>query len=350
MPFGEHSSLRRILLAIVLNGLSFAALQVAVAVLVGDRFGPSGVGILLGAGVFGRLCAPRLERVDGFGLGQRCASLAVTTTLLVGVLAVAPLPVLALLMAPVGCFAVLYSGALLSGIPSSIPAGSAANMIGQSVGMFAAGFLAASGALPVVVLVAVTALLHLLVPLFVSSPRSPAPVDQPASLAWLYPFLLATFSYGPLGLFAVLVSEEFGARWVGPAFLVYAVGSIVAARLAKTVHVSPATGALLAAAASLLWVVGFSSVVVMLSARLLSGVLLFLAQGSALRRAAESGGSAAVTSALVGLGVGASAGAFWCGFLAELSIPAMAIASAAFSVLLAVLCRLRPRVVLGSSS
>lgn len=287
-------AVRAMLAALFLNGAAFAAQQVAIAIVVGSRFGPSGVGVLLAAGAVGRIFAPRVELLKSPpGLLPRTVGLVASVAPLLVILQDAPLWLLAVLMAPVGCMSVLFSSTVMTAAPTAIPAGSSMGMFGQAIGMFAAGTAALAGTGPALVVAFIATCLLLTVPWFLpvnstDSGRSPSSSDA-RSTEWVYPFFLALCSYGPLGLFAALVTVEFGPGWVGPSFLVYAAGSLVAARLTERFDVEPSTGALLAAVGSLLWVVGFLSLPVTLVARFLSGVLLFLAQGTLLRRAGHRG-------------------------------------------------------------
>lgn len=335
---------RAVLLALFMNGAAFATQQVVIAVVIGSRFGPSGVGILLAAGAVGRVIAPWVEDLASPpGLLARTLGVVTSVALLLSFLENAPLWVMAIFMAPIGCLSVLFSATVMGVAPEAIPAGSSAGMFGQAAGMFAAGLAALVSTMAALAVAFAGVLLLLTVPWFLSTPSTKAAsaTREPESLRgeWVYPFLLALCSYGPLGLFAALAAAEFGPGWVGPAFLVYAAGSVVAARLTERLDIDPSTGAFLASAGSLLWVFGFLSLPLTLAARFLSGVLLFLAQGTLLRRAGVRGGSAAVTSALVGLGIGAQLAALWCGILAEVSVTLMAATSAGVTALLGVLYR-----------
>jgi hypothetical protein len=148
-------------------------------------------------------------------------------------------------------------------------------------------------------------------------------------------FLLATLSYGPLAVFSVLVAEELGAGWIGPAFLCYAAGSWVAAALVRLTPRTDRSAALLAALGCAVWVTGLHSVAFVLVARFLSGVLMFLAQGSMLTRASRDGGREGLAAALAGVGIGSQAAALWAGVLSDVSVGLMAAVGVVATLVLA---------------
>lgn len=214
---------------------------------------------------------------------------------------------------------VMHSGS------SMIPAASAAGMFGQAAGMLAGGFLAAWGATGMIAMSVAGAFLTLLTPWMCRGMTfdSHAADELGSGKAWVFPLALSLTTYGPLALFSTLVTLEFGASWVGPGFLVYAVGSVVAARLQRSIKARRSHAAFVAAAGSAVWMIGFETWWLMLAGRLASGVMLFFAQGVVLTHAASSGERREFTGALVGLGVGAQLAALWSGVVADVSVVLM---------------------------
>jgi hypothetical protein len=315
------------LAALWVNGVVVSASSTAVAVLVGTRHGTAAAGAVLGAGVLGRLLALWAERASLLsGVRVRTALAALCSLFFVLSCAVDSwlAPVAGSVLA--SGFGVLLVGMLMHSGSSMIPAASAAGMLGQASGMLAGGFLAAWGAAGVILLSAVGAVATLFTPWLCRGlcfePHGDA--EQGSSRAWMFPFALAVATYGPLALFSTIVTLELGPVWVGPGFLVYAAGSVAAAWLQRKSRVRRSTAALLAAAGSAVWVMGFETWWLMLAGRLVSGVLFFFAQGVVLTHAANTGERRSLTGALVGLGVGAQVAALWSGVVAEISVPVMA--------------------------
>jgi hypothetical protein len=157
-------------------------------------------------------------------------------------------------------------------------------------------------------------------------------------------FSLAALTYGPLGIYAVLVVETASLGWVGPSMVAYAVGALAAPMLDRRLDVGRQFPMLylVAAAGVFTWSFAFSGPLV-LTGRFLSGALLFTAQGRFLRSvAATSKGPTPLVTATVGLGLGAGAGSYAAGVLAdELSVPGMGVVFGAVTVVVAVVAQLR---------
>ncbi len=323
----DERTKRGFLAALWVNGVVVSASSTAVAVLVGARHGTAAAGAVLGAGVIGRLLAPWAERVSMLsGVKVRTALAALCSLFFVLSCAVDSwlVPVAGSVLA--SGFGVLLVGMLMHSGSSMIPEASAAGMLGQASGMLAGGFLAVWGAAGVISLSAVGAVATLFTPWLCRGLSFEAhdAEERGAPRDWMFPFALAATTYGPLALFSTIVTLEFGPTWVGPGFLVYAAGSVAAARLQRNHRVRRSTAALLAAAGSAVWMMGFETWWLMLAGRLVSGVLFFFAQGVVLTHAANTGERRSLTRALVGLGVGAQLAAFWSGVVAEISVPVMA--------------------------
>jgi hypothetical protein len=350
-------------------GAGGAATQAVIAVLVGARYGTAAAGVVLGAGVLGRLAAAVLERRDAVSrvLTRLYVTMAGSLALIVTA-AVGPWWATAVVSALAGVFPVLLMSSLMHRNHGSIPGGSSASMLAQAATFFVAGAAAgASDGALVAVAVATTGALALLRGVVDDEPASHAAADEtsgddtvgngtarettpgaagsvagepgPGTLVWVaFPLLLGVVAYGPLQLFATLVTVGLGAGWVGPGFLVYALGSLVAGRVLATRRLGLVAVALLGAVGGAVWFIALSSWGALLVTRFVAGVVMFVAQGAMLQRAAEHG-RASLASALVGVGVGAQLGAVWCGLLAESSIAAMAAVSVVASLGLAVATR-----------
>jgi hypothetical protein len=320
-----------------LNGIAFGVVQVVLAALVGSKHGSMAAGVVISAGAAGRLLAIQLDRLGVLrGIWPRARLLAVSTLAFISLAAFAPWQLAAVAMSFIGCFSVLFSGLLMNASSEHIHAGSAASMSGQALGMLIGGFAANFGTWTLVAVASLLSLSLFSIPSLIHlTGREPDTKRDRPIRHGLFPFLLAVTSYGPLGLFSTLVALEYGSSWVGPAFILYAIGSWVAARVASRFDLGPAGSAFLAAIGTAVWMFGFSSLPLMLAARFVSGVLVFLAQGATLTRASRDGGSAGVASALAGLGIGAPLASLWCGVLADHSIQLMASTASLATLLLA---------------
>jgi hypothetical protein len=156
-------------------------------------------------------------------------------------------------------------------------------------------------------------------------------------------FSLAALTYGPLGIYAVLVVETASLAWVGPSMIAYAAGALAAQMLDRRLGVGRQFPMLylVAAAGVFTWSFAFSGPLVLVG-RFLSGALLFTAQGRFLRSVASTGGGPTpLVAATVGLGLGAGAGSYVAGILATgLSVPSMGVVFGAVTAVLAVLAQL----------
>ena len=84
--------------------------------------------------------------------------------------------------------------------------------------------------------------------------------------------------------------------------------------------------------ASLGWLVGTQSLVLLCASRLVSGICAFTAQSAIIRKASEKNDRVALSLCSLGLGVGAQFGALWCGPIAAISVYAMGVSSAVASI------------------
>ena len=338
------ASHRRLLTALFLQGLVYAATAAAIALFLGSRFGVGRAGIVLGlGGLLGRIVSPRLEAQPRLLSTRPRARLAAGTgALFIVVAAYAPwwsaIPAAACATA----FATSVVTVVMHAIGDRLPSGSAASMTGQAAGLSVSGLAAGVSEPALVVVCVLLALVVVSVPAVAALPHRIA-ADPPrvavTRAAWRFPFVLALVSYGPLAVFSVLVAAEFGPRWLGPAFFSYAAGSWVAASRSRWAPASEWGAALFAAAAGLIWITGLQNVPFMLVGRFVAGVLMFLAQGAVLTRASQHGGRERLSSALAGLGVGTQLAAAWAGVVAEVSVPVMAGVSVLSTLVLALLLR-----------
>lgn len=338
-------------------GAGGAATQAVIAVLVGARYGTAVAGLVLGAGVFGRFAAAMLERRGAAPqVLTRLYVMMVGSLALIVTAAAAPWWAAAVMSALAGVFPVLLMSALMHRNHGSIPGGSSASMLAQTAAFFVTGVAARAGDWALVaVAVAITGALVLLRGVVAGVPASPVAmqvdagegrqtddepvVAAPGALVWtMFPLLLGVVAYGPLSLFATLVTVELGADWVGPGFLSYALGSLLAGRVLAARRFGLGGVAVLAAMGGAVWFVALLSWGTLLVTRFVAGVVMFVAQGAMLQRASEHS-RASLASALVGVGVGTQLGAVWCGLVAESSITAMAAVSVVASLTLAAATR-----------
>jgi hypothetical protein len=341
---GEQSSTAprgRLLVALFVQGLVFASNGTAVAVFLGGRFGVARTGLVIGVGgLLGRLLGPRLERASFFRSTSRRAAVATMSTVIFLLVAFAApwwlsVPSMALALALGG----LVTSVVMHAAGDRLPRGSAASMSGQALGLWVGGAATAFSDTATLAVCVTLTLVGLGVPAIAGLSSTVASDEESATRSryGVAVFLLATLSYGPLAVFSVLVAEEFGAGWIGPAFLLYAAGSWVAAALPRLTPRTNRSAALLAALGCAVWVTGLHSVAFVLVARFLSGVLMFLAQGSMLTRASRDGGREGLAAALAGVGIGSQAAALWAGFLSDISVGLMSAAGALATLVLALL-------------
>lgn len=319
-------------------GVAAGSIHSSLALLVGVRHGVGAAGLTSAGSAVGLLLSVLVERRHLItSLRTRSRLSAMMSLLALGVIGFAPWWVAPLAMCAMGLFPMLVSTALLHEQPAGIPSGSAMKMAGSMVSLSIGGVLARLGTTPVLLFAAIALALTATIRGSGTSSQTPdiSPQEK-ASRLWVFPFLLALTAYGPLMLFATLVSLELSSVWIGPAAAAYTLGSFVAGRLLVGRDISPAKCALLAALASSVWIVGFSSVPVMLLMRFVSGVALFIAQGAALSRSSRLGTKADLAASLVALSIGAQLGGVWAGQAAELSVPFMAMLATSLALCLAI--------------
>lgn len=165
---------------------------------------------------------------------------------------------------------------------------------------------------------------------------------------------LAAAAYGPLAIYAVLVSATIGAHHVGAAMLAYAAGAAAAEPLDRALRKRTelwredrwSTIIITAAIGVATWVAS-GNLAGLLAGRFAAGVLMFLSQGMLLRSRYESvgGSEARVAGVSAGLGMGAGLGSILAATLFQtVGAPAMAmlLALATLSLLAAAGRNTRP--------
>lgn len=197
---------------------------------------------------------------------------------------------------------------------------------GSVAGAMSAGALAAFGAplWPVHLMV----LVHLLEPALIRpylGDIAPRARIRPLIGRSFAAAALAAASYGPLWIYAALVTDTLGPAYVGAAQAMYAAGALGAdpvdrllAKRSRTYRESGwAVTVALAAAGAATWVVS-GHVEGMLLGRCAAGTLMFLSQGRLMREGAENpdGGVTRAAATSAGLGVGSAFGAIGAGWLA----------------------------------
>lgn len=218
-------------------------------------------------------------------------------------------------------------------------------IVGGGAGAAYATYLIQNGS-PLVWVYALLAL-QLAEPLLIR-PYQKALVPRPKGLLMASDTLraatLSSAAYGPLAVYAVLVTSSVGPQYVGLAMVAYSCGAAAAAAVDRLLerhvkfwqHDSWRTVTAVAAAGVLTWALA-SSLPGLLAGRLAAGVLMFLAQGMLLRSRFESasGSEARVASTSAGLGIGAGLGGVAATLLAQsFGIPAMAVLLAAATLAL----------------
>lgn len=157
---------------------------------------------------------------------------------------------------------------------------------------------------------------------------------------------LSTFAYGPLTIYAVLVTMATGPEHVGAAMAAYAAGASIAATCDRMLIRNQTYAedgwkltAALAAAGAATWIAA-GTLPGMLAGRAASGLLMFLAQGRLLRRSHQEGGEAQVAGTSAGLGIGGGIGGVLAGTLAgSVGVGSMALLLATATLALAAIGR-----------
>ncbi len=198
-------------------------------------------------------------------------------------------------------------------------------MVGAAAGSVTATFILQHG-LPTIILHLII-LAQLLEPLLLRPYQRGLTIRPAASILatdLLRASILSACAYGPLAVYAALVTTSIGSQYVGAAMVTYSAGAALAPRAERLLqrHLQLkdrlSTVSALAAAGVATWVAA-GTVPGLLGGRLAAGTLMFLAQGMLLRMSFESSGGseARVASGSAGLGLGAGLGGIIAALIAE---------------------------------
>lgn len=326
---------RRLLLAgAAADGVGTGAVNVVIGVLVARRFGLAAAGGLGLTSTIGRLAALGLARQielrartpDALHRFYSATVGAMVAASFAVVGAAAAGPYLAVLAASTMYNATNNSTSALvasEGRRDIVRLGPLA-MAGASLGAVAAAAgLAVGGPLGVVVIASALLVQLLQVP---AMQRHGFRTPEQASLEWRTvvgpvgpAVLFAACTYGPLLTYSALVAAVTSPAWVGAAMLAYAAGALTAPWLERAM---PGKGTwsgicALAAAGVGTWMFAVNGPAVVVG-RVLSGGLMFAAQGRLLARVLDRHrGASTLAAVLTGLGIGSGIGAVATGFLAQ---------------------------------
>lgn len=340
---------RRVLVLAGVDGVGTGAQNVAVALLLVQRFGIVWASLAIGTATVGRLATPPLVRL----LESRPASRdrphlvfnVAICTMTLSSLAVVALAAWGPLAAVFGFVAVwsaanqVSSTLAVAAVPERVVHFGPFLIAGQAVGALAAVASLESQLAPV--LLALLLLLQLLeIPLL----RDVAfPVVHSETLRDVVPhatrgLFFALLFYGPLTIYAVLATSVASAAWAGWSMAVYAAGGLLAPAVERRLPGRESWPGVLAlgTAATATWLFAVSGPA-MLAGRFAAGLLLFVAQGRLVRLALLGPNGSVSTVRLsgvsTGLGAGAGLAGVVAGVLADVSVDFMATALTAAGAL-----------------
>lgn len=345
----------------LLNGLGTGLLNTVVALEITNRFGLTAAGLALGTAMLGRILLMRffvfvdskLSTPDSyravfrqvvFGMVFSAVALSVAA-------AVAPLAVVIVLGVPASALNSLVSTLLQHQAGDRVENLPAVSMAGTAVGALVAVPLVSSVShgSALILLLLLSQLFQVRTRNF-TPPPSKAEAPKMQHTAFLRGLVLAGSSFGPLVIYAALVTHSSGSHLVGPTNLTFALGALAAPRVSRALphRGSTAAALLFGAINAATWMYVGGSAISLLSLRFISGVTAFSAQGRLLSAAGDSPHpTSAILATSTGLAVGTGASSILAGTLADhLSVAQMgavfALASIAASGVALMYSRLAP--------
>lgn len=333
----SRPSLRGSVLAMASQGLLYASWAASVSMFLGPRFGLSIVGLVTGASAVGRVASLSLEKSAFFASHRIRLLLALFSAIAMSLACrSAPWQIVIILTIVGDMLFGLYNSSSFYLSRDHIPLGSAASMFTQALGLTVFGALTSLSDNALSAAIVVASLLCLS-SMRLGSQQDSNPVEGHLRKKGAFPLIVSLgisfTSYAPLVIFPTILSLEMFTKMVGPAYFAYALGSLAAAANKRAQRAGLLEAFLLAALGSAVWMLGLVSEPYVLTARFISGILMFSAQSAVLSHFGRKHGRTELAMALVGLLVGAQLSAFWAGPVASVSVSAMSAVSFAGTLL-----------------
>lgn len=333
---GDPTDRRLLYTAASLNGFGTGIVASVVSVLVAERFGLVAVGITMGAGAAGRLIS-----LTWFHVRPRISTASSSTVFNRRVIVLTAASSAVVIAAQYGPLYLIVGLAVWSTSTNlnvsslhnhhgrkHLVALGPASMAGVAIGAIFGGVALLTATWTVAI-----AGVGLLVQLW----QIPAlgrygfieDSTEPSVPQWAHVWaglMLAVCCYGPLAGYGAYVTEVTSKRWVGAAMAAYSAGALVAPYVYRRIEgtVTEQSFYLWGAIGAGTWMFAVNGPLI-IAGRLLSGIVLFVAQGALLTKVSRlTSGSGGMLAVSAGLGVGSALGGVGAAWVADRwSIPVM---------------------------